>query len=104
VFALGAAIELLLELGVEQIAARVLALTDRLADGLSARGAHVLSPRGPGEASGIVSFTWRDEPPARTVARLRAQRIFTVARRGGARASPHFYNDEGEIDALLSAL
>jgi selenocysteine lyase/cysteine desulfurase len=104
VFALGAAIELLLELGVDRIAERVLALTDRLADGLSARGAHVLSPRGPGEASGIVSFTWRDESPARTVARLRAQRIFTVARRGGARASPHFYNDEGEIDALLAAL
>jgi selenocysteine lyase/cysteine desulfurase len=104
VFALGAAIDLVLELGVAAIAERVLALTDRLVDGLRARGADVLSPRGPGEASGIVSFTWRDEPPARTVARLRAKRIFTVARRGGARASPHFYNEEDEIDALLSAL
>jgi selenocysteine lyase/cysteine desulfurase len=103
-FALGAAIDLVLELGIEAIAARVLALTDQLVDGLRARGARVLSPRGAGEASGIVSFTWRDEPPARTAARLRQQRIFTVARRGGVRASPHFYNDEDELDALLSSL
>jgi len=104
IFALGAAIDLLLELGIEPIAARVLALTDRLVEGLRARGARVLSPRGPGETSGIVSFTLADEAPARTVARLRERRIFTIVRRGGVRASPHFYNDEGEIDALLEAL
>jgi len=27
-----------------------------------------------------------------------------VVRRGAVRASPHFYNDEAEIDALLEAL
>jgi selenocysteine lyase/cysteine desulfurase len=27
-----------------------------------------------------------------------------MVRRGGVRASPHFYNDESEIDALLEAL
>ncbi len=103
VFALGAAIDLLLEIGIDAIAARVLALTDRLVAGLVERGAECLSPRG-AEASGIVSFRLPDEPVARTVARLRAQRIFVVARRGGVRASPHFYNDEGEIDRLLAAL
>jgi selenocysteine lyase/cysteine desulfurase len=104
IFALGAAIDLLLELGIEAVGARVLALTDRLVEGLRARGARVLSPRGPGEASGIVSFTLGDEPPARTAARLRERRVFTIVRRGGVRASPHFYNDQGEIDALLEAL
>jgi selenocysteine lyase/cysteine desulfurase len=104
VFALGAAIDLVLELGVAEIAGRVLALGDLLVDGLRARGATVLSPRGAGETSGIVSFTWRDEPPARTAGRLRQRGIYTVARRGGVRASPHFYNDEGEVEALLSSL
>ncbi len=104
IFALGAAIDLLLELGVEAIAQRVLALTDRLVAGLEARGAHLLSPRGPGEASGIVSFQLGSEPPDRTAARLRAQGVFVVVRRGGVRASPHFYNDEAEIDRLLDAL
>jgi selenocysteine lyase/cysteine desulfurase len=104
IFALGAAIDLLLEIGVEAIGARVLALTNRLVAGLEARGATLRSPRGPGEASGIVSFLWPGEDPDRTVARLRAHRIFVVARRGGVRASPHFYNAEQEIDALLEAL
>ena len=104
IFALGAAVDLLLELGIDAIEGRVLALTERLAVGLRERGALCLSPRGPGEASGIVSFRLPDEPVERTVARLRARRIFVVARRGGVRASPHFYNDEGEIDRLLAAL
>jgi len=51
-----------------------------------------------------VSFVLEDEPPPRTAARLRQAGIFTVVRRGGVRASPHFYNDEAEIDALLEAL
>ncbi len=103
IFALGAAIDLLLEIGIDAIAGRVLALSERLARGLEARGALLLGPRGD-EASGIVSFRLPDEPIERTVARLRARRIFVVARRGGVRASPHFYNDESEIDRLLAAL
>jgi len=104
IFALGAAIDLILELGIDAIAARVLALTDRLAEGLRERGAVCLSPRGLDEASGIVSFRLPDEPVERTAARLRARRIFVVARRGGVRASPHFWNDEAEVDRLLAAL
>jgi len=104
IFALGAAIDLLLELDVGAIAQRVLALTDRLVEGLRARGAEIRSPRGPGEASGIVSFAIPGQTPADTVRKLRAQRIFVIERRGGVRASPHFYNSEDEIDRLLTAL
>ena len=39
-----------------------------------------------------------------TVARLRGQRIHTAVRRSAVRASPHFYNEEAEIDALVEAL
>jgi cysteine desulfurase/selenocysteine lyase len=104
IFALGAAIDLLIELDVSAIGERVLALTDRLVDGLRARGAEVRSPREPGEASGIVSFAIADQSPRDTVRRLRAKRIFAIERRGGVRASPHFYNSEDEIDRLLTAL
>jgi selenocysteine lyase/cysteine desulfurase len=104
IFALGAALDLLLELGVEAIWARVQQLAAHLVRGLEARGAQVLSPQGPGETSGIVSFAWPGEAPSETAARLRAAGVFVVARRGGVRASPHFYNDEGELDRLLAAL
>jgi selenocysteine lyase/cysteine desulfurase len=103
IFALGAAIDLLLEVGIEAIGGRVLALTERLVEGLRARGAQLSSPRGE-SASGIVSFRLPEEPPRRTWQRLRDRRIHTMVRRGGVRASPHFYNDESEIDALLEAL
>lgn len=104
IFALGAAIDLLLELGVDAIGERVLELTDHLANALEAHGATVLSPRAPTERSGIVSFTWRDEDPRHTAARLRARHIFVATRRGGVRASPHFYNREDELERLVAAL
>jgi selenocysteine lyase/cysteine desulfurase len=104
IFALGAAIDLLLELDVEAIAARVLALTDRLVQGLAVRGAQLRSPRADGAASGIVSFRLPHEEPDATVKRLQAEGVFVIARRGGVRASPHFYNDEGDLDRLLQAL
>jgi len=104
IFALGAAIDLLLEIGVDAIGERVLALTDRLVQGLEARGAELRSSRAEGEASGIVSFSLPGEAPGRTVGRLRARNILVAERRGGVRASPHFYNSEDEIDALLDAL
>ncbi len=104
IFGLGAAINLLLEIGVEAIGRRVLELTDRLVEGLALRGARVLSPRSPGEASGIVSFLHGEEDPEHTARRLRKQRVFVVARRGGVRASPHFYNDDSDLDRLLAAL
>jgi len=104
IFGLGAAIDLLLEIDVDAIGERVLQLTDRLALGLAQRGAQVLSPRAEGLASGIVSFTVPGEPPERTARRLIEKRVVVVARRGGVRASPHFYNSEDEIDQLLAAL
>jgi len=104
IFGLGAAIDLLLELGVEAIGNRILSLTDHLVEGLRSRQAIVLSPRDSGEASGIVSFLWGAEPPERTLARLRDQRIFAAVRRGGVRISPHFYNHIEEIESALAVL
>jgi selenocysteine lyase/cysteine desulfurase len=104
IFALGAALDLLLEIGVEAIAGRVLGLTEELCAGLAARGARVLSPRGPGETSGIVSFRVGDEAPERSAARLKQAGVLVAARRGGVRASPHFYNDRSDLERLLDAL
>jgi selenocysteine lyase/cysteine desulfurase len=104
IFALGAALDLLLEIGIEPIAQRVLALTDQLVVGLEDKGVNVLSSRAPGEASGIVAFRFGEEPPERTAARLRAAGVFVIVRRGAVRASPHFYNDESDLQRLLDAI
>ena len=104
IFALGAAIDLLLELGVDAIGRRVLELTDRLCEALAARGAEIASPRAPGPGLGHRRLPLPDEAPARTAARLRAAGVFVVARRGCVRASPHFYNSPEDLERLLRAL
>jgi len=54
--ALGTAIELLLEVGPAAIEQRLFELTDRLAAGLRARGAEIVSPWEPDARSGILVF------------------------------------------------
>ena len=104
IFALGAALDLLFEIGIDEIEQRVLHLTDELVQGLVDGGAELLSPRDEGQASGIVAFRVRDEAPVATVKRLHQAGISAAARRGMVRASPHFYNDSEDLQRLLAAL
>jgi selenocysteine lyase/cysteine desulfurase len=101
--ALGAAVDLLLEVGPQAIETRVLALVERFARGLATRRIEPSSPRGPA-ASGILSFRLAGESAARTRTRLAEGRIHVGETPAGVRVSPHFYNDEAELDALLEAL
>ena len=100
---LGTALEMLHEVGAERIEARILELTDRLAAGLRARGAEIVSPWGAGERSGIVNFR-AGGGEDRLVAALLERGFFVRLRAGGVRVAPHFYNDEDDIDRLLHAL
>jgi selenocysteine lyase/cysteine desulfurase len=125
IYGLHAAIELLLEIGVDEISAEVLRLSARLAEGLESLGFCVgqapppvePSPVDAGEdwrgrlsyttiRSGIVGAT----PPNVETGVLRLHRlldeekIITAPREGLLRFSPHFYNDDGEIDHVIEVL
>ncbi len=104
VLALGASLELLLQVGIELVQQRILALTDHLCEGLLERGYQIISSRRPGESSGLVSFTSPTHNHEEIVAQLDKQKIIIVLREGRLRASPHFYNSLQQIDALLNAL
>jgi len=101
VYGQGAAVNLLLEIGVANIAERVLDLTDRLRAGLLARGHSVFGPRAREEASGIVSFEPRQGGAERLLERFLLHHVQVAARCGMVRISPHFYNTEEEIDRVL---
>ena len=104
IHAMGASLELLLEVGVEAVQGRLRLLTDRLVDGLRDAGYRVLSPRGESEWSGIVTF---DSPVHETEAlhrTLRSHQIIGARRGGGIRISPHFYNTEEEVLRVVDAL
>ncbi len=101
-----AGLEMILDLGLHAIHARVLDLTARLIGGLRARGLTVLTPAvHDGERSAIVTFTAASGDANRAIhARLGEQGIGISLRGGQCRVSPSFYNTEDEIDRMLAAL
>ncbi|HZM05088.1 MAG TPA: aminotransferase class V-fold PLP-dependent enzyme [Candidatus Saccharimonadales bacterium] len=102
-----AAMELLLEIGVENIAARLLTLRGLLVPALQAKGWTVLQADAPPQnASGIVTFHRPETDMAALHHKLRAANIETSLRtdRNGRhyiRVTPHFYNADEEIHRLL---
>ncbi len=102
--ALGASLEILLEAGLDEVEARVLALTERAAVGLAERGFRLISSREPGETSGIVTAVHSSRSAEDLVKDLADKGIGVAVRAGRFRVSPHFYNTEEEVDRMLAAL
>ncbi len=103
--ALGASINLLLEIGISEVQVRVKQLTDLLVEGLRSKGWRVHSPRTASEWSGIVSFSSQKRDIAEVRKHLREEFKIVVAKRmRRLRASPHFYNSTDEIRQLIDAL
>jgi cysteine desulfurase/selenocysteine lyase len=105
IWGLGASIEWLLSVGVEKIWERVRLLTDRLVQGVRAKGYRVVGSREAAETSGIVAFVSDTHDHTRLVNHLRQEyRTVIGAREGRLRVSPHFYNTVEEIDQLVEHL
>ncbi len=85
------------------VARRVWALGDRMINRLEERGFRLYSSRHPGERSGIFSFVTPGSP-AQIATRLRRNGIETAVRGGRLRISPHFYNNDEDVERLLAAL
>ena len=100
---LRAAIELLLEIGVVRIEARVLNLTRRLIEGLQSKGYRIITPNIESKRSGIVLFQSDRYSATELCTRFQHENVI-CAERGGVRLSPHFYNSEAEIDYALELL
>jgi len=105
-----AAMELILEVGVEAISADLLAKRAFLVPGLQAKGYTVLQAEAPPEnASGIVTFHKPGEDLTAQHSKLTENQIITSLRadRSGQkyiRLSPHFYNTLAELQRVLDLL
>ena len=102
IFAIGAAIEYLSEIGISNVWKRIYALTHFLIDQLQKSGFKILSPLEPSFRSGIVVFSVKN--PEKLTNQLLAKRIYVSARGGGIRVAPHIYNTEEEIKRLIQVL
>ena len=101
---LQSSIQVLGQAGTERIAAHVVALTDRLVEGLQSAGAQVMSLRGSTHSSGIVTFIIPGADSVMLGQALQRQGIVTTYRSSGVRVAPHGYNSAAEIDALVDAV
>lgn len=104
IHALGASMGLLNEVGLEAVTHRILENASHLADGLTAIGWELVSPRSGPERSGIVAVRHPRHDAARMASLLSHLDVHVVARRGFLRFSPHFYNTPAEVTRALEAL
>ena len=102
---LATSIDVLAAAGPARIAAHVLALTDRLVDGLHVRGWTIAGDRSRDDVkSGIVRFHREGIDAVALGRRLGEAKICVTYRANGIRIAPHGYNTFDEIDAILDAL
>ncbi len=99
-----AALELLLEAGIENIAPAVLAVADQLAAGVQAKGYELMIARTAQNSSGIVSFRHHSADCRVIVSELKRHGILAAPRQGWVRLSPHFYISEEDIEQVLRIL
>jgi selenocysteine lyase/cysteine desulfurase len=99
-----AAIEFLLEIGIENIAPAVLGLADQLERGVRAKGYELMAERSGETGSGILSFRHPSIDCRTLVSDLRRNKITAAPRQGWVRASPHFYIAPEEIEQVLRVL
>ena len=106
---LKAALEMLLEVGEEAVAERLMALKAHLLVGLDELGCEIHGPREGPAASAITTFAPPGGDAAGVFDDLTAGGVVASCRkdRGGGewlRFSPHFYNTEAELDRALEIL
>ena len=90
-----ASLSLIQEVGIEQIAERVLMLAGVAIGDLQERGYRISGDTAPDRRSGIVIVEVDD--PIATCARLQEANVICIPRGKGFRIAPHFYNTEAEI-------
>lgn len=102
--ALAAALELLLEMGIESVADRIKGVTDLLAEGLKRKGWEITSSREGQRWSGILMASKEGVDPERLAKSLFSKHIYIAPRAGKIRFSPHFYNTEDEVQRVIEAI
>jgi selenocysteine lyase/cysteine desulfurase len=102
IYAAAAGLEIVLEVGVERIRARVLELTGYLIDEAETRGFRVRTPKAAERRGGLVAIEVADAK--RALDALLDAGVIVDERHGALRISPQFFSSEDDIDALFAAM
>jgi cysteine desulfurase/selenocysteine lyase len=104
-----AAVDLLLDIGITNVADRIRTITTRFAEGLAELGFAALGPTGGEHGSGIITVSRPNTDMVALFERLSAAHIVCSPRqdrqgRRYIRFSPHFYNTDAELDEVLKVM
>jgi cysteine desulfurase/selenocysteine lyase len=103
IFSLGAAVDLITELGIANIQARALQLNRLLTSRLTEDGWNVLSPL-QNETARSAETLVQVEKPGEVVRRLFRRGEVVTEKPEGIRVATHFFNNEGDIEKLIAGL
>lgn len=93
------------EIGKDKIESRVRELSQKMYQELNELQFHIYSPREEESfKSGIISFSHKSKSAEEMASILRQKNVYINHRKGRMRASIHFYNNEEDIQALISGL
>ena len=98
-YAMGASVEMILEIGIQAIEARVMELAVQVRKVLRDAGATVVDYPSP-----IVTGCFEHVDSSHLAGALRERRVLVAARKGRLRVSPHFYNNEADIEVFAREL
>ena len=102
--ALNAALDLIEDIGAENIENRVKELTDYLCEQAEAKGCEIVSPRDDNQWSGIVLMKLPKQDPHELEEQLREELILVHAMRGCMITGTNFYNNFEDIDKLVAKI
>jgi selenocysteine lyase/cysteine desulfurase len=102
-YAMGASLGLFLELGPEEVESRVAKRASQVREVLRQAGARLLYDELPHHDSPIIAASFERDTEELT-RRLKAARVLVASRHGRLRVSPHFYNNQADIERFASAL
>jgi len=97
-----AGMKLIQSVGLEKIRAAIGEITGALKEGAMRRGFNLASPADPDKHGALI--TLRSHKVDLLVKRLEAEGIITSSRDNNLRVSPHFYNNQRDVDVLMDCL
>jgi kynureninase len=102
-YAVKAGYEIILEVGVDNIRKRSVELTERIIQRSQEYGFQINSPVNPNQRGGTVIVQMEN---SQQISKELLKRDFLIDWRpnAGIRISPHFYNTEDEVDAIMEEI
>lgn len=101
-YAAGAGLELILDLGVDAIGDHVRTITRHALDRFAAEDIPVFTPTDDARRGPLIALPSHDQ--AALVNALAADKVITSSRDGKVRAGFHFYNNEADVERLVASL